>query len=95
MEKSERTFASTATSNLLPITVAPHHSMPTPTDNFAAARARIATAYDPAVLEAAGTRLVATLAEHFRHVESRDAKVLNWAEPAALCAKPSWLVPLL
>lgn len=58
--------------------------MPAPTNELAAARARITTAYDPAVLEVAGVQLVQTLAEHFRHVESRDAKVLNWNEPAAL-----------
>ncbi len=58
-----------------------------PTENLAAARTRIAAAYDPAVFEAAGQQLIATLAEHFRHVESRDAKVLNWAEPDKLIAE--------
>ena len=58
--------------------------MPTIADHLTAARQRIASAYDPDALQAAGTRLMATLAEHLRRVESRDAKVLNWAEPAAL-----------
>ena len=59
--------------------------MPSPTDNLAAARARIAAVYDPAVLESAGQRLIETVAEHFRRVQGRDSKVLNWAEPAKLC----------
>lgn len=63
-----------------------------PTNDLIAARTRIATAYDPAILQAAGTRLVATLSEHFRRVETRDAKVLNWSEPAALVAEAGrWL----
>ena len=52
--------------------------------DLAAARRRIAAAYDPSALETAGTRLMAVLAEHFRRVESRDAKALNWNEPAGL-----------
>ncbi len=52
-------------------------------NDLTAARQRIAAAYDPAALEAAGTQLMAVLAEHFHNVESRDAKVLNWNEPAA------------
>ncbi len=51
--------------------------------DLSAARQRIAAAYDPAALEAAGTELMGVLAKHFRDVESRDAKVLNWNEPAA------------
>ena len=62
-----------------------------PSNDLTAARARIAAAYDPGALEAAGTRLMATLAEHFRRVESRDAKVLNWNEPAALVARSAAL----
>jgi L-2,4-diaminobutyrate decarboxylase len=58
--------------------------MPPTANDLAAARKRIAAVYDPAALEAAGTRLMATLAEHFRRVESRDARVLNWNDPAAL-----------
>jgi L-2,4-diaminobutyrate decarboxylase len=58
--------------------------MPSTNDELSTARNRIATAYDPDALEAAGTRLVETLAQHFRRVQSRDAKVLNWNEPAAL-----------
>ena len=50
-------------------------------DDLVAARARISAAYDPNALEAAGTKLVEILAAHFRRVESRDTKVLNWREP--------------
>jgi L-2,4-diaminobutyrate decarboxylase len=50
-------------------------------NDLTAARRRIAAVYDPAALEATGSRLVTTLAEHFRCVEGRDGKVLNWAEP--------------
>lgn len=53
-------------------------------DDFSAARARIAAAYDPRVLEAAGQQIVATLAEHLTSVESRATSVLNWNEPSAL-----------
>src|SRR4051794_14547632 len=49
-----------------------------------AARRRITAAYDAATLEAAGMRLMGTVADHFRGVESRDTKVLNWAEPIPL-----------
>lgn len=61
--------------------------MPPSDDNLTAARARIAAAYDPAALEAAGTRLMGTLAAHFRRVEGRDSKVLNWAPPESLVAE--------
>jgi L-2,4-diaminobutyrate decarboxylase len=61
-------------------------------DDLTAARTRIAAAYDPSALEAAGKRLIETLAEHFRRVESRDAKVLNWSEPAELVREArKWL----
>jgi L-2,4-diaminobutyrate decarboxylase len=53
-----------------------------PANDVAAARQRIAAAYDPAALQAAGNRLMEILAEHFHKVESRDAKVLNWNEPS-------------
>jgi L-2,4-diaminobutyrate decarboxylase len=49
--------------------------------DIAAARARVAAAYDPAALESAGQRLMSVLAKHFRQVESRDANVLNWKPP--------------
>src|SRR5262245_54509853 len=61
--------------------------MPTSTDNLAAARTRIAAAYDPNALEAAGKKLIAILADHFRRVEGRDAKVLNWAPPQRLISE--------
>jgi L-2,4-diaminobutyrate decarboxylase len=61
-------------------------------DDLTAARARIAAAYDPDVLQAGGERLLATLADHLRRVESRDSKVLNWNDPAALVREArSWL----
>jgi L-2,4-diaminobutyrate decarboxylase len=55
--------------------------MATNDNNLAAARQRIAAAYDPAALEAAGRQLISVLAEHFRNVESREANVLNWNPP--------------
>jgi L-2,4-diaminobutyrate decarboxylase len=58
--------------------------MPLPPSNLAAARQRIAASYDPAALQAAGTSLLGTVADHLRRVESRDANVLNWAEPQTL-----------
>ena len=45
--------------------------MPAPAQELTAARQRIAAAYDPAALEAAGTRLLSVTADHFRRVESR------------------------
>jgi L-2,4-diaminobutyrate decarboxylase len=66
--------------------------MPSTLNDLTAARTRIAAAYDPSALEAAGKRLVETLAEHFRNVQSRDAKVLNWNEPAELVREArKWL----
>lgn len=61
--------------------------MPDPANTLLAARARIVAAYDPVALEVAGKRLIATLADHFRRVEGRDAKVLNWAPPEKLVAE--------
>jgi L-2,4-diaminobutyrate decarboxylase len=58
--------------------------MTTTARDLSAARARIAAAYDPRALETAGVRLLATISEHLQRVESRDAKVLNWREPAEL-----------
>ena len=58
--------------------------MPAHSHDLADARTRIAAAYDPAALEKCGQGLIRTLVEHFRHVESRDAKVLNWREPRIL-----------
>ena len=64
----------------------------TSNDDLAAARARIAAAYDPGTLEAAGKQLIATLTDHFRRIESRDGKVLNWNQPAALITEARrWL----
>jgi len=61
--------------------------MSTIADDLSAARKRIATAYSPDALQQAGTQLMTTLAAHFRRVESREGKVLNWNEPAALVRK--------
>ncbi|MEX0613728.1 MAG: pyridoxal-dependent decarboxylase [Pirellulales bacterium] len=58
--------------------------MPVTPNELAAARRRIAAAYDPAALEAAANLVTKVLAGHFRRVESRDAKVLNWNEPDEL-----------
>ena len=49
-----------------------------------ASRLRIAAAYDPATLEASGSRLLQVLAAHLGRVEARETKVLNWNQPAAL-----------
>ena len=45
---------------------------------------RIAAAYDPAFLEAAGHRLAELLGRHLRTVESREGPVLNWSDPETL-----------
>jgi L-2,4-diaminobutyrate decarboxylase len=58
--------------------------MSAPAQDLAAARQRIAAAYDPAALEAAGNRLLSVTADHFRRVESRETKVLNWNNPDTL-----------
>jgi L-2,4-diaminobutyrate decarboxylase len=58
--------------------------MPASAQDLAAARQRIAAAYDPAALEAAGKRLLSVTADHFRRVESRETKVLNWNKPETL-----------
>jgi L-2,4-diaminobutyrate decarboxylase len=58
--------------------------MPATANDLSASRNRIAAAYAPDALEAAGTRLLSVVAEHLRRVESRDTKVLNWNKPAAL-----------
>ena len=48
------------------------------------ARMRIAAAYDPELLTAAGQRLVNVLTEHFGRVQAGRTKVLNWCDPAEL-----------
>src|SRR5262245_17647556 len=58
--------------------------MPAPPQDLAASRQRIAAAYSPAALEAAGTRLLNVVTNHFQRVESRETKVLNWAPPRTL-----------
>jgi L-2,4-diaminobutyrate decarboxylase len=58
--------------------------MPIPVHDLSDSRKRIAAAYEPTALEAAGSRLLSVVAEHLRRVESRDTKVLNWNQPATL-----------
>lgn len=58
--------------------------MPFIVDDLAASRERVLAAYDPATLQAAGTRLLGTLAGHLARVESRETKVLNWCKPEVL-----------
>jgi L-2,4-diaminobutyrate decarboxylase len=55
--------------------------------DLVAARARIAAAYSPDALEAAGEQLIDTLADHFRAVYAGDAKALNWNPPAKLVSE--------
>src|SRR4051812_6777285 len=58
--------------------------MHAPANDLSASRQRIAAAYSPAALEMAGSRLLSVVADHLRRVESRETKVLNWDQPAAL-----------
>src|SRR4051812_46819776 len=58
-----------------------------PLADLTSARSRITAAYDPSALENAGTKLMGTVADHFRRVVSRDSKVLNWNEPNTLIAE--------
>lgn len=55
--------------------------MPHPED-LAAARERIAAAYDPQLLHAAGHRLIDLLTEHFTTIQASGAQVLPWRHPA-------------
>lgn len=45
-------------------------------------RQRIRPAYDPALLESAGSRLIELLSRHLSAVERREGPVLNWRPPA-------------
>src|SRR5690349_18814355 len=58
--------------------------MPALDYDLAASRERIAAAYSPAAFEMAGNRLLSVIAEHLRHVEGRETKVLNWKRPVPL-----------
>ena len=61
-------------------------------DELSTARARIAAAYDPDTLEAAGQKLTAVLAEHLRHVQAGQGNVLNWTDPPELVRQAEdWL----
>jgi L-2,4-diaminobutyrate decarboxylase len=55
--------------------------MPTVLDDLAAARQRIAAAYDPRLLEDAGHRLAGLLADHLARAERSEGPVLPWVEP--------------
>ena len=55
---------------------------PPDTDPLAAARRRIAAAYDPALLADAGHRLADLLGTHFAAVQAGETPVLNWHPPA-------------
>ena len=55
--------------------------MPPVSDDLAAARERIAAAYDPLLLEDAGHRLASSLAAHLARAEQSAGVVLPWVEP--------------
>ena len=46
-----------------------------------AARARIASLYDPEAFQAAGKVWLDALVQHFQRLQQGDAKVLNWRDP--------------
>lgn len=50
-------------------------------DDLAAARQRIAAAYDPSLLENAGHRLAQLLGNHLARAERSEGSVLPWTEP--------------
>lgn len=51
-------------------------------DEFTAARRRIAAAYDPQLVRGAGHRLIDQLSEHFEEVQASKNEVLPWRHPA-------------
>ena len=55
--------------------------MSTTPDELTQARQRIAAAYDPRLLEAAGHRLAEKLAAHLGRAERSEGPVLPWADP--------------
>lgn len=50
-------------------------------DDLVAARARVASAYDPALLKEAGHRLADALADHLARAEGSQMPVLPWLDP--------------
>lgn len=56
--------------------------MATVQDQLTEARQRIATAYDPQLLEAAGHRLAEALAAHLAGAEHAEGVVLPWVDPS-------------
>ncbi len=55
--------------------------------DLAAARQRIAAAYDPELLRSAGQRLIGQLTDHLRKVQASQGSVLPWRDPAANVAE--------
>jgi L-2,4-diaminobutyrate decarboxylase len=53
-----------------------------PDSSTAAARARVAAAFDPDLLRQTGHRLADVLGEHFTRIETSAERVLNWNAPA-------------
>lgn len=56
--------------------------VPLSEDRQAEIRRRISPAYDPAILESAGSRLLELLGRHLESVQNREGPVLNWRPPA-------------
>jgi L-2,4-diaminobutyrate decarboxylase len=54
--------------------------------DLAAARARIASAYNPSLFQSVADELTTSLTKQLQAVESRSTKVLNWSDPAKLVA---------
>ena len=54
--------------------------------DLAAARGRIASAYDPHLFELVANELGTVLSKQLQAVESRNTRVLNWSDPAKLIA---------
>jgi L-2,4-diaminobutyrate decarboxylase len=61
-------------------------------DDLAAARRRVAAAYDPALLEAAGHRLAELLAAHLDSAERSVGPVLPWVDPPEGIARAAALL---
>ena len=59
---------------------------------IAAARSRIAAAYDPELLRAAGHRLIDQLADHFHSTEASAGQVLPWRHPTENIAEAAALL---
>ena len=74
-------------------TIAPETSAgPTGPDELAAARRRIAAAYEPQLLERAGHRLIESLAAHLDGAERGLGPVLPWVDPPEGIARATALL---